>query len=423
MDEPPASLPPAAELYRFLSRALFRLRWATIALLLLLALALPGAGRGGVPTGALLLLFAGYSLLVEWLLSRRIGLRSLAGRVLLDLPAAGLIYLLGSDPGGPLFALLFLAVVCAAATLGLRAGLIYTGAAVALTAVVAPTLPLWSPTQEQVRDLGAQLLILGLTGVGMAILSRRLALEQAAAQAVRDEAARLAEVQRLRADFISTVSHDLRTPFTAVRAGLGMAQSSLADRVRPDEQQLLENVGRNIDRLGILINDLLAFNQFEAGTLQLEREVLDLRAVVTNGIAAIYPLIREKEQTLEVDLPEPLPCRGDPRRLEQVVVNLFDNAHRYTPPGTRIAVAGRRTEAEVRLTVSDAGPGIPVEEREAIFERFHRVATAEGGSGLGLAIARAIVEIHGGRIWAESQPGAGATFHVALPGPQEGGSI
>ncbi len=277
-------------------------------------------------------------------------------------------------------------------------------------------------TPERVRDRAAHVLILGLAGVGMAILSRRLAQEQEAARAVRAEAARLAEVQRLRTDFISTVSHDLRTPFTALRAGLGLVQTSLSDRLRPDEAQLLSNVGRNIDRLGILINDLLAFNQFEAGTLHLDRELLDLRAVVTNGIAAVYPLIREKAQTLEVDLPEPLPCRGDPRRLEQVVVNLFDNAHRYTPPGTCIAVAGRRTAGEVVLTVSDAGPGIPPEEQEAIFERFHRVATAEGGSGLGLAIARAIVEIHGGRIWAESQPGAGATFHVALPGPPEGGA-
>jgi signal transduction histidine kinase len=280
----------------------------------------------------------------------------------------------------------------------------------------------WLPTPERARNRATQLLLLGLAGVGMAILSRRLAQEQEAARAMRAEAARLAEGQRLRADFISTVSHDLQTPFTAVRAGLGLVRTSLSDRLRPDEAHLLSNVGRNIDRLGILINDLLAFNQFEAGALHLDQEWLDLRAVVTNGIAAVYPLIREKAQTLEVDLPEPLPCRGDPQRLEQVVVNLFDNAHRYTPSGTRIAVAGRRTEDEVRLMVSDAGPGIPPEEQEAIFERFHRVATAEGGSGLGLAIARAIVEIHGGRIWAESQPGAGATFYVALPGPQKGGA-
>ncbi len=129
----------------------------------------------------------------------------------------------------------------------------------------------------------------------------------------------------------------------------------------------------------------------------------------------VHPLLREKGQSLEVDLPEPLPCLGDMRRLEQVVINLLANAHRHTPTDSRIAIAGEAGAGAAQLTVSDNGPGIPDEEREAIFQRFHRLSVAGEGSGLGLAIARRIVELHGGQMDAESAPGRGASFHLTLP--------
>ncbi len=98
-----------------------------------------------------------------------------------------------------------------------------------------------------------------------------------------------------------------------------------------------------------------------------------------------------------------------------MVINLLVNAHRHTPSGTRIRISGRSAEGEALLSVSDNGPGIPAQELESVFERYHRIASVEAGSGLGLAIAKGIVELHGGRIWAESEPGQGATFHVSLP--------
>jgi signal transduction histidine kinase len=125
--------------------------------------------------------------------------------------------------------------------------------------------------------------------------------------------------------------------------------------------------------------------------------------------------MREKGQVLEVDLPEPLPYTGDRRRLEQVVVNLLSNAHRHTPPGTHITICGRADRHEACLSVSDNGPGIPRQELEDIFERFHRLDASQDGSGLGLPIARRLVVLHGGRIWAESEPGKGAAFQVVLP--------
>ncbi|MDQ4099033.1 MAG: ATP-binding protein [Chloroflexota bacterium] len=220
-------------------------------------------------------------------------------------------------------------------------------------------------------------------------------------------------MDRLRADFIASVSHDLRTPLTATQAGLGMLEMGIADVLPPDERTLLMDARRNTERLGILIDDLLAINQLESGTMPVDREPLDLRTAATGAMTTVHSLILEKGQTVNVDLPELLPVVGDARRLEQVIVDLLANAHHHTPAGTRIAISGRVMSSDVVLSIRDNGPGIPAGELEVIFERYHRIAGA--GSGLGLAIARRIIELHGGRIWAESEAGQGATIHVALP--------
>ncbi len=228
------------------------------------------------------------------------------------------------------------------------------------------------------------------------------------------EARLLEESERLRADFIATISHDLRTPLTAARAGLGLLETSTLNRLRPDEVHLLATARRNIERLRLQIDDLLIFNQVEAHTLHLDPAPLDLQVVVRSALSAVDPLLYEKGQSLDVTLTEPLLTEGDQQRLEQVVVNLLVNAHWHTPAGTRIVIAGQCTETEVIVSVHDNGPGIPAEALERIFGRFYRLNSVPSGSGLGLAIVRAIVELHGGRVWADSGPGQGATFCVAL---------
>jgi PAS domain S-box-containing protein len=252
-----------------------------------------------------------------------------------------------------------------------------------------------------------------------AAIERKASEEQLALE--RAQAEQLAELDRLRRDFIASVSHDLRTPITAAGTGLGLLEISLVERLPADERRLLENVKRNLERLRLLIDDLLTYNQLEAGILRLERELLDLRMVATEALAALHPLIQHKGQTVVVDLPTPLVTEGDRWRLGHVLVNLLANAHEHTPPGTHITIAGCQAADEVVVTVRDTGPGIPAEALEVIFQRFQRLDSVHGGSGLGLAIAKGIVELHGGRIWVESQVGAGASFSIALPHALNGG--
>ncbi len=412
---PAAWLPVESELHHFLDRTLFRLESATLLVLLLISLMQPTIGRTGLPTWGLLCGVLLYNLGVEWVRTRSPALHAFRHKYLLNLLVKAFVYVLGPGPGGVLFVLLFLNVACAAASLTLRETLIHIGATMAVTALIDSTFLQWSWTAPDYYDLIARLVMLALFGVSTAILRRRLHLEHVAARSVRDQAERLEALDRIRADFIASVSHELRTPLTAARAALILLQTSAADRLRPDEQGLVDNGRRNIERLSLHIDDLLTHNQLDSGTLQLDWRPCDLRAVVTDAIAAVHPLIQEKGQMLEIELPEPLPLAGDAHRLEQVVVNLLANAHGHTPPGTRISVSGWVEDADVRLAVRDNGPGIGPAELERIFERFYRVGTDEPGSGLGLAIARNLVHLHDGRVWAESRVGEGTTVCVALP--------
>jgi signal transduction histidine kinase len=185
--------------------------------------------------------------------------------------------------------------------------------------------------------------------------------------------------------------------------------------LRAPERALLANVSRSTRRLGRLIEDLLTFHRLESGTLQITLTQVDMCRVSTEALATMRPLLLAKKQTGVVLVSVPLPLLGDQLRLEQVVLNLLANAHRHTPPGTHITLTGRLEGDEVILVVEDNGPGIPPEQIEHIFDRFVQTGTTSSGSGLGLAITRALIELHGGRVWAENRPNGGAAFSVVLP--------
>jgi len=229
-------------------------------------------------------------------------------------------------------------------------------------------------------------------------------------------------LQAMRNTFIASASHELRTPLTAALAALGLMQQPGLGDLPPAHRELTDNAMRNIQRLRILVDDLLAEGQLQVGALTLSRTSVDLRGVITGAVETIYSLLQRKGQTVEIDLPESLPISGDARRLEQVFVNLLINANQHTPKGTRIGITGRTADGEVTVAVADDGPGIPAGQVKTVFERFSRADPGSGGTGLGLAIARDLIGLHGGRIWAESASGQGVTFRISLPRQLNGGN-
>ena len=259
-----------------------------------------------------------------------------------------------------------------------------------------------------------------LVGVGITyapLLTRRGKLMNIIA--VARDISHFREADKLKETFISIVSHELKTPVAIIR---GYAETLLRPEARRDEaltEEMLSAIVEETDRLARLVDDLLDASRLQAGGIPLkEIGEVDLAAIVRRVVER-YRLQTDRH-TIVLDLPADFPIiRGDARRLEQVFDNLLSNAIKYSPRGGTIVVRGEVHPAEVRLSVSDEGVGIPLEEQDNIFQRFYRVESPEtravAGTGLGLYLTRAIVQAHGGRIWVKSAPGKGSTFTVALP--------
>jgi PAS domain S-box-containing protein len=230
------------------------------------------------------------------------------------------------------------------------------------------------------------------------------------------------ELERQKDEFFANVSHELRTPLAGIKASIELVLASAPPDLPAPFQRLLVIIDQAASRLARLVDDLLELTRLQAGRVQLQRRPSDLGELVQRSARAIEPLAKTRGQQVSVELPpEPVVALVDRERLEQVVLNLLSNAHKYGRAGGRIQVRLSRQAAGVVISVADDGPGIPAADQPHIFERFYRSALEatrrQQGSGLGLAIARAMVELHGGRIWVESTPGAGATFFIALPEP------
>lgn len=174
------------------------------------------------------------------------------------------------------------------------------------------------------------------------------------------------------------------------------------------------------ERLGRLVDQLLELSRFESGDVPLHPERVPVGPLISRVLSEIEVARADRAVTLEEQVPGDLPpLYADPERVHQVLFNLLDNALRFTPPGGRVTVTASARDGSVDIAVADTGPGIAPEHLPRLFERFYRIDTArsrdEGGTGIGLAIARSVVEAHGGRIWAESEPGKGAVFTFELP--------
>jgi signal transduction histidine kinase len=245
----------------------------------------------------------------------------------------------------------------------------------------------------------------------------------------RDEVGQLADafnrmagemegLERLRRDLVANVSHELKTPISALRAHM----ENLLDGVEEPNPALLAVMLAQADRLTRLVDQLLDLSRLESGDLHLDRQPVQLAPLVDRVLAEAAMARPDRARTLTVlnEIPSDLPTvSADPERVHQVLFNLLDNAFRFTGDGGSIRVGAKREEGWCEVSVQDDGPGIPQEHLPLVFERFYRVEASrsrdDGGTGIGLAIARSIVEAHGGRIWAESTDGQGCTFRFVLP--------
>jgi len=239
------------------------------------------------------------------------------------------------------------------------------------------------------------------------------------AVAVFHDVTELKRLERMRREFVANVSHELRTPLTAIRGyAETLRDGGLDDRERAAE--FVRVIHRHAERLRDLIEDLLDLAAIEHGEARLAIEPVRAQDAVSQAEAVVRPAAEAKRQSLAVDIPPGLPLLlGDRDRLAQILINLLDNAVKFTPEQGTIRVSAASAGGRVTLSVTDSGIGIPPEEMPRIFERFYRVDRSrdrrEGGTGLGLAIAKHLVQGMGGTIEVESAPGAGATFRVSLP--------
>jgi len=241
----------------------------------------------------------------------------------------------------------------------------------------------------------------------------------------------LRQAERMRTDFIAMVSHDLRTPLAAIKEAMSLLSETAASRLEERQRRYLSIAREEIDRLNRMIDNLVEVSRMDAGRVVLRLDAVDLPELLSTAIESLSLLVSKRDLIIERNIPSRLPpVIGDRDRLLRVFNNLLDNAIKYTPRGGTIRVdiglvdpgAKVLTEKEiltntgyVKVTIADDGPGIPAEFLDRIFGKFERVDPHGPGIGLGLAIVRSIIDMHHGKVWAESKLGEGARFSFILP--------
>ena len=246
-----------------------------------------------------------------------------------------------------------------------------------------------------------------------AMLDERLLKEEVATRA-------LEQVSHLKTEFVSLVSHELRTPLTSIQGYVKLILAGHTGDLNDVQNEFLNTVSRNTDRLVALVNDLLDISRIESGRMELVLESLDINEAIDREIATIKMISDEHEISIHVDIEGDLPpVIADSHRLGQIVSNLLSNAVKYSPNGASVKVTAGKAGDNVLIKVIDSGIGISPEERMKLFQRFYRgesdAVRSTWGTGLGLSITRHLVEMHGGKIWVESEKGQGSTFSFIIP--------
>jgi histidine kinase len=238
------------------------------------------------------------------------------------------------------------------------------------------------------------------------------------ATALERDAKERDRIEQMKDDFVLTVSHELRTPVTVVK---GFAEMLIAEkRLGANQREAAEVIAESASQLQGLIEDLLDLARSDAGKLRINPEPTSVRPLVQKIGRQIRPSFEEKNQKLTVSVEKAIPdVQADPDRIGQVISNLLTNANKYSQDGAKIRLSASKNGKAVEFEVSDTGPGLGTEQLEHVFERFWRGESGEsqavGGTGVGLAITKSLVEVHGGKISAESELGKGTTFRFTLP--------
>jgi signal transduction histidine kinase len=232
----------------------------------------------------------------------------------------------------------------------------------------------------------------------------------------------LESASRHKSDFLATMSHELRTPLNAIIGFSEVLQEQMFGELNERQLAYVEDVLEAGRHLLSLINDVLDLAKIEAGRMELELS----RVAIPDVLRSAVSMHSERASLGGIELtlmtePEEITITADERRLRQVVFNLISNAVKFTPRDGRIDVSARLDDGEVEIAVADTGPGISAEEFETIFEEFEQTSDGKQaeGTGLGLPLSRKLVELHGGRLWVESEVDHGSTFRFTLPVPQE----
>jgi signal transduction histidine kinase len=253
-----------------------------------------------------------------------------------------------------------------------------------------------------------------LTRIQMHLRARNYSLE------LRRQNDELRQLDTMKDQFLSIISHELRTPINAIMGFGSVLDDELVGALNPEQHVYLQKMLTGSEHLLSLVDELLDLSRIQAGQLMLERGPVDFHALIQQGIAGILPLAEKKRMHLVSDMPERLPTMmADSRRLYQVLINLINNAIKFTPEEGTITVRAKLEDDGLLVEVEDTGIGITEQDITKLFKRFNQVDTTyirkSGGVGLGLAISKGLVEAHGGLIGVRSVPGHGSTFWFTLP--------
>jgi signal transduction histidine kinase len=219
--------------------------------------------------------------------------------------------------------------------------------------------------------------------------------------------------------FIDTLSHELKTPLTSIIAAAGLLEEELQTTADESHRKLIQTILRNSNSLETRLAELLDIVKTGSGKLQLNFEPVDMKSLILGTCMQISPLVRNKGQSLKTEMPESLPIiQGDGQRLEQVLLNLMNNATKFTPDGGKITVRAEKQDTGIVVEVEDDGIGIAKEKQDMLFKPYSRLNAdrqRHPGLGLGLALSKQVIELHGGRIWVESDAGLGSRFYFFVP--------